>query len=75
MAVIIADVPSQPSAPTIDFDFTDPTRIKVDLEEPYSGGSVLLNYEVQMDEGLGQGYQTIFGGDLGQFLLLEVIVS
>lgn len=51
--VFMSDVPSQPVAPTIDFEFTDATRIKVDLEEPYSGGSVLTNYEVQMDEGLG----------------------
>jgi hypothetical protein len=28
-----------------------------------------------MDEGLGEGYITIFGGDLGQFLDLEIIVS
>jgi hypothetical protein len=69
LSVIVADIPTTPPAgPAIDYSFTDATRLKVDLTEPYNGGSVLTNYEVQMDEGLGQGFITIFGGDLGQFL-------
>lgn len=75
LAVVVADVPSKPPTPVIDYQFTDPTRIKVDLTEPITGGSVLLNFEVLMDDGLGEGYQIIFGGNTGTFLETEVIVS
>lgn len=35
---------------------------------PNLGGSVLTNYEVQMDDGQGQGFITIAGGDLSIYL-------
>ena len=45
LSVVIADVPSTPSnAPVSDADYTDPTRIRVTYDEPYSGGSVLTNF-------------------------------
>lgn len=76
LEVIVADVPSTPTqGPLSDSSFTDATRIKVYFSEPYDGGSVLLNYQVQMDDGLGGGFITIAGGDLGQFLETEVIIS
>jgi hypothetical protein len=37
--------------------------IKLIYTEPGNGGSQIVNYEVQMDDGLGGGFNTIAGGD------------
>jgi len=38
--------------------------MKVVYQVPSSdGGSPILNYEIQMDNGMGSGFSTIAGGD------------
>lgn len=36
---------------------------------PYDGGSPIVNYEVQMDDGLGSGLKTVAGGIGSTYLL------
>jgi hypothetical protein len=54
---------------------TNGNRIELTYNEPYSGGSVLTNYEILMDDGFGGGFQTIAGGSLGTYLTTFVIIS
>lgn len=76
LSVVIADVPATPTnAPVSDAEYTDPTRIRVTYDEPSSGGSVLTNYQIAIDDGLGGGFVTIAGGDVNTHLLVECIIS
>lgn len=62
--VVIASVPGTPgSAPVSDFSATTGSLIKITYSKPDEGGSPILNYEIQMDDGLGNGFYTIAGGD------------
>lgn len=63
LVVVIANVPDTPTAaPVSDKHFTDSTRIRVTYNEPGFGGSILTNYEIIIDDGLGGGFVTIAGG-------------
>lgn len=63
--VTVAAVPAKPLvAPASDFSVTSGSLIKVVYQAPSSdGGSPIINYEIQMDDGLGGGFQTIAGGE------------
>ena len=62
--IVIAAVPSAPSnAPVSDFSITNQDLMRVVYTAPNDGGSPILNYEVQMDNGLGSGFKTVAGGD------------
>ncbi len=58
LAVILASVPTTPtSAPASDFSVTAQQLMKVVYQAPPSdGGSPILNYEIQMDNGMGSGF-------------------
>lgn len=76
LVVEIADIPETPAlAPVSVKDFTDSTRIKATYDEPYSGGSVLTNYEIVIDDGLGGGFVTIAGGQVNTHLETSIIIS
>ena len=76
LAVIIADVPEAPeNGPVSDVELTSPTSLRVVYDEPGNGGSQLINYEIQMDNGLGGGFVTIAGGDLNEHLRQYATVS
>lgn len=76
LSVVIADIPDTPAqAPVSDIYFTDSTRIRLTYNEPYSGGSVLTNYEIIIDDGLGGGFVTIAGGSINTHLDTFVIIS
>ena len=54
---------------------TNANQIRILYSEPFDGGSILTNYDVQMDDGLGGGFTTIAGGDLNNYLETFVLVS
>ena len=57
---IIADVPDKPSfSPQVDQTMTNPNQITIMFMEPDDGGSTLLGYDVQMDDGIGGGFESI----------------
>jgi hypothetical protein len=63
-SIVLASPPSAPlSAPYSDSLLTTSSMIKVLFNEPSDGGSPILNYEVQMDDGMGGGFTTIAGGN------------
>jgi hypothetical protein len=69
LEVIIADVPDTPTAaPVSDTEYTDWSRLRLTYDEPLSGGSVLTNYEIIIDDGLGGGFVAIAGGDVNTHL-------
>jgi hypothetical protein len=76
LEVTVANVPDTPDdAPVSDASVTDWTKLRLTYEEPYSGGSVLTNYEMIIDDGLGGGYQTIAGGDVNTHLDTFILIS
>jgi large repetitive protein len=70
LRVILATVPSAPAAAAAsDPAVTSSSVIKVTYSAPASdGGSPISNYEVQMDDGVGGGFQTVAGGDGDPYL-------
>lgn len=63
VSTIVADVPSTPtSGPVSVGTITSADKIKITYTAPSSGGSLITNYEVQMDDGLGSGFITVAGG-------------
>ncbi len=58
-ATIIADVPLKPSSPIGVQSLTSGTQITIQLTTPDNGGSTLLGYDVEMDDGLGGGFSSI----------------
>jgi len=76
LSVVIADIPATPTnGPVSDKSFTTDQRIRITYDEPYSGGSILINYEVVMDDGEGGGFRTVAGGSLGTHLTTFAIIS
>jgi len=78
LTVVVADVPEAPSAgPASDLSISSETILRVTYDEPATGGSVLTNYEVQMDDGLGGGFFTVAGGDLAseEYLDQHVVIE
>lgn len=76
LTVVVADVPDTPSAaPISDTDYTDWTRLRLTYDEPFAGGSVLTNYEIIIDDGLGGGFVTIAGGSVNTHLDTYVMIS
>jgi hypothetical protein len=77
LAVVVADVPSTPaSGPVSDVSVTTVDIIRITYAAPASdGGSLLTNYEVQMDDGIGGGFTTIAGGSLGEHSVLHALVQ
>ena len=70
LRVILASVPSAPAAAAAsDPAVTSGSVLKVTYTPPASdGGSPISNYEVQMDDGVGGGFQTLAGGDGDPYL-------
>ena len=65
LVVIVADKPSAPTnGPMSVYSVTAPDRIAIEYSEPDTGGSPITNFEVQMDDGIGGGFETIAGGDM-----------
>jgi hypothetical protein len=54
--------------PVCDFANTNSEKISILYDEPVSVGTVLLDIEVQFDDGQGNGFVTISGGHLGAHL-------
>ena len=76
LSVTVSDVPQTPSSgPHSDVLVTDDTKIRILYAEPGNGGSVLTNYEVVMDDGLGGGFITIAGGATQTYLLNDIVIS
>jgi hypothetical protein len=51
-----------------DFANTDEEKISILYDEPVSVGTVLLDIEVQFDDGQGNGFVTVSGSHLGAHL-------
>jgi hypothetical protein len=64
---LFAAIPDTPSnGPATDASVTDKTRIKVDWDKivsPDDGGSEVLSYQVEMDDGQGGDFVVQAGGD------------
>lgn len=76
LEVVVASVPDTPTvAPVSDTEWTDWTRIRLTYDEPYNGGSVLTNFEIKIDDGLGGGYTTIAGGDTNTHLDAHILIT
>jgi hypothetical protein len=75
-SIMLADVPNKPTAaPTSDPANTDSTQIKVVYNEPAdNGGSNIISYELQMDDGKGGDFISLFGAD-SDYLRLWYIVT
>lgn len=67
IVVVLAAVPDTPSsAPTSDALVTDQQQIKVSygpLLASENGGSDILSYEIQMDDGQGGDFYSLAGGE------------
>ena len=67
IVVVLAAVPDTPSsAPTSDALVTDQEQIKVSygpLLASENGGSDILSYEIQMDDGQGGDFYSLAGGE------------
>lgn len=65
---LFAAVPGTPvSGPAPDPTVTDRTRIKADWAvSPDDGGSEVLSYQLEMDDGLGGDFQVLVGGDASE---------
>lgn len=63
VAYTLAGVPATPlSAPVSDLTITSSTRIKVDVATiSDNGGSTLLSYSIEMDDGQGGDFITLYG--------------
>lgn len=65
LSVVLAGVPEDPpSAPSSDTGVTDNSKIKVLYSPPLTydnGGSEILSYELQMDNGLGGSFVSLIG--------------
>lgn len=73
-----ASVPDQPSdVPVQDPTGTSDTQIKVIIASPApgNGGSVIISYEIQMDDGLSGDYVSIIGFDTNSLLTTYTITS
>ena len=65
LIVVISDKPQSPaSGPTSIADVTSTDRIAIEFDEPDTGGSPITNFEIQMDDGVGGGFETVAGGEL-----------
>ncbi len=66
LSIILASVPDTPSTgPISDASVTDDTRIKVDyspLLSANNGGSTILSYSIEMDNGKGGSFVSLAGG-------------
>lgn len=80
---IIATVPDKPtSAPTVDLNESDGTKIKISIDEfttLMNGGADILSYEIQMDDGNNGPYRTVLGGETytldSEILITEGIIK
>ena len=62
--VVIASVPLTPlTGPLADTSVTSGSILKFIYSAPSNGGAPIINYELQMDDGLGAGFTTIAGGE------------
>ena len=65
ISVILSSVPDTPTAhPTSDATVTDDTKIKVDITPLLStknGGSTILSYNIEMDNGQGGSFTSLVG--------------
>ena len=61
--------------PTSDPDVTTNTQIKINFANPApgNGGSGIVSYELQMDDGLGGDFQSIIGFDSDSLLTTYTI--
>jgi hypothetical protein len=76
LSVVIANVPTTPAAgPVSDLTITTISLIRVTYAEPANGGSLLTNYEVQMDDGIGGGFISVAGGSLNSHQVKHAIVK
>ena len=83
--VVLADEPDKPTvAPSSDASVTNESRIKVDFGPQLAsenGGSPILTYELQIDNGIGGNFTTLIGGEGMQpslettFTVYENIIS
>jgi hypothetical protein len=63
LTVVIASTPETPTgAPYSDPIATTGNQVKVLFDAPSNGGSLITNYEVQMNNGLGSSFFTVAGG-------------
>ena len=67
LVVVLAAVPDTPTvAPTSDATMTNKTLIKIDytpLTSAQNGGSDVLSYDLQMDDGEGGNFTSLIGGE------------
>lgn len=69
-------MPATPTkAPVSVIRSTDSSKIVVTYDEPASGGSVLTNYEILIDDGRGGGFVTAVGGSLNTYLETTFVIS
>jgi hypothetical protein len=65
LVIVLAAVPDTPAdKPTADASFTNQTQLKVDygpLLATENGGSDVLSYELQMDDGIGGDFASLLG--------------
>ena len=74
--MIVSDKPSAPiSGPTSVPAETSVNLISVIYSEPDTGGSPITNFEVQMDDGIGGGFETVAGGELAIYQRKSVRVQ
>ena len=59
MNAVLADLPAKPSAgPAVVYEKTSETNIYATYTKPDNGGSTILFYEVQVDDGQGGSFHT-----------------
>lgn len=60
---VLADFPgTPPTAPTSDFAISSETQLKIDIAViVVDGGSPILSYSLEIDDGLGGPFRVIFG--------------
>ena len=79
MSAILASVPDTPTAqPTSDDIVTDDTKIKVDITPLLStenGGSTILSYNIEMDNGQGGNFTSLVGYDINSLETTYTIES
>ena len=76
LVVIVCDKPSAPTSGPISVASQTTTNfISVTYSEPTTGGSPITNFELQMDDGIGGGFETVAGGELALYKRMSVRVQ
>ena len=64
LVVTVSDKPGAPTnGPVSVAEVTSTDRIRVTYGEPDTGGSPIINFELQFDNSVGGGFVTLAGGD------------